>query len=288
MEFVKSKTDYVVGLIDSGPMLKNRSILTIFAQNYRQMNKIFLVAALVLTASFGFSQKKKDLINEVTQLKAKSAEMQQQLNKIQAEKVVDLENEQEKFSYAFGVGIGTNLKNIGFDSLAYHAIVVALEDVMNEQEKIQVQEAQSIVQTTIQAMQEAEAEELSAEGERFLAENGKKSNVVTTESGLQYEILTEGDGAIPKPTDKVKVHYTGTMLDGTVFDSSVERGEPITFGVTGVIKGWTEALELMPVGSKWKLFIPQDLAYGARGAGGGQIPPYATLIFEVELLDIEK
>lgn len=246
-----------------------------------------MIATLFIAIS-GFSQKKKDLIDQVAKLKSKTAEMQSKLDKIQATKEVNLEDELQKFSYAFGVGIGSNLKNIGFDSLAYHSIAVALEDVMKDQAKLSAQEAQSLVQTKIQAMQDAEAKEQSAEGERFLTENGKKSNVITTESGLQYEILTEGDGAIPKVTDKVKVHYTGMLLDGKVFDSSVERGEPISFAVTGVIKGWTEALQLMTVGSKWKLYIPQDLAYGPRGAGGGQIPPYAALIFEVELLDIEK
>ena len=253
------------------------------------MNRVFLVMiATLFVAISGFSQKKKDLIDQVAKLKSKTAEMQSKLDKIQAAKEVNLEDELQRFSYAFGVGIGTNLKNIGFDSLSYNSIAVALEDVMKDQAKLSGQEAQSLVQTKIQAMQDAIAKEQSAEGEQFLAENGKKSNVITTESGLQYEILMEGDGAIPKATDKVKVHYTGNLLDGKVFDSSVERGEPITFGVTGVIKGWTEALQLMPVGSKWKLFIPQDLAYGPRGAGGGEIPPYATLIFEVELLDIEK
>ena len=253
------------------------------------MNKtIFAILAMLFVVNLGFSQKKKDLIEQVTQLKSKTAEMQAKLDKMRAEKEVNLDDELQKFSYAFGVGMGSNLKNMGVDSLSYNSFAIALRDVMSQQEKITVAEAQSLVQSTLATRQEAIAKEKSAEGERFLAENGKKSNIVTTESGLQYEIITIGDGAIPTSADKVKVHYTGNLLDGKVFDSSVERGEPITFGVTGVIKGWTEALQLMPVGSKWKLFIPQDLAYGPRGAGGGEIPPYATLIFEVELLDIEK
>jgi FKBP-type peptidyl-prolyl cis-trans isomerase FklB len=129
--------------------------------------------------------------------------------------------------------------------------------------------------------------ENKAAGEKFLAENAKRPEVVTTASGLQYEILVAGKGAVPTTADKVKVHYHGTLTDGTVFDSSVDRGEPISFDVTGVIPGWTEALQLMPVGSKWKLYLPQQLAYGERGSGG-TIKPYSALVFEVELLGIEK
>ena len=123
------------------------------------------------------------------------------------------------------------------------------------------------------------------EGVLFLIENAKRAEVTTLPSGLQYEILTKGNGDTPKSTDNVKVHYHGTLINGTVFDSSVNRGEPATFGVTQVISGWVEALQLMSVGSKWKLYIPSNLAYGERGAGGS-IPPHTTLIFEVELLDI--
>ena len=125
------------------------------------------------------------------------------------------------------------------------------------------------------------------QGKKFLEENGKRSSVVTLASGLQYEIVAEGNGPKPGPADKVKTHYHGTLINGEVFDSSVERGEPFEFPVNGVIKGWTEALQLMPVGSKWKLYIPYDLAYGERGAGA-QIGPFSTLIFEVELIDIVK
>ncbi|MBQ0033989.1 MAG: FKBP-type peptidyl-prolyl cis-trans isomerase [Bacteroidales bacterium] len=137
-----------------------------------------------------------------------------------------------------------------------------------------------------QAIDNIKYGDVKAEGERFLAENKLKEGVVTTESGLQYEVIKEGKGAKPVATDRVKVHYHGTLIDGTVFDSSVERGEPIVFGLNQVIAGWTEGVQLMSVGSKYRFFIPQELAYGSRQAG--QIPPYSTLIFEVELLGIEK
>ncbi|MCI7575175.1 MAG: FKBP-type peptidyl-prolyl cis-trans isomerase [Bacteroidales bacterium] len=146
-----------------------------------------------------------------------------------------------------------------------------------------LEQANEYIQTTINNMKYGKNLE---EGEEFLAQNALRDGVKTTESGLQYEIIKEGKGKVPTTEDKVKVHYHGTLIDGTVFDSSVDRGEPIVFGVTQVIKGWTEALQMMPVGSKWKLYIPYDLAYGEREAG--QIPPYSTLIFEVELLGIEK
>jgi FKBP-type peptidyl-prolyl cis-trans isomerase FklB len=210
------------------------------------------------------------------------------LNVIAKAKELNLQDSLQKFSYAFGTSIGSNLKAVGFDSLSYNAFSIALQDAIKGEEKMAVKEAQKLIQTTIQGKQEALAKEQSAEGERFLAENGKRPEVVTTESGLQYEIINKSDGTIPIATDKVKVHYSGTLIEGTVFDSSIERGEPTSFGVSQVISGWTEALLLMPVGSKWKVFIPQDLAYGQRGAGGGSIPPYAVLIFEMELLAIEK
>jgi len=252
------------------------------------MKNLLIVIVTLFIGFTSFAQKKKDLISEVAKLKKQTTELQAQLTEMKQAKELNLQDSLQSFSYSFGVSIGNNLKTIGFDSISYNAFAIALEDVMNGTEKKELEACQREVQTTIQMLQDKEAQEQSAEGEKFLAENGKKPNIVTTESGLQYEILTEGSGTIPKVTDKVKVHYTGTLLDGAVFDSSVERGEPISFAVTGVIKGWTEALQLMTVGSKWKLFIPQDLAYGPRGAGGGQIPPYAALIFEVELLDIEN
>jgi len=250
------------------------------------MKNLLIVIVTLFVGFTSFAQKKKDLINEVAKLKAQATELQAQLNEMKQAKELDLQDSLQSFSYSFGVSIGNNLKTVGFDSLSYNAFAVALEDVMNGTERKGLEACQREVQTTIQMLQQKEAKEQSAEGERFLAENGKKPNVVTTESGLQYEILKEGDGVIPEASDKVKVHYTGMLLDGKVFDSSVERGEPNVFGVTQVIKGWQEVLQLMPVGSKWKVFIPQDIAYGSRGAGGS-IPPYAALIFEMELLGIE-
>jgi FKBP-type peptidyl-prolyl cis-trans isomerase FklB len=146
-------------------------------------------------------------------------------------------------------------------------------------------EAQAIIGEFFQALQEKASAGAINEGKAFLAENVKRSEVITLESGLQYEIMTAANGPIPTATDKVKVHYHGSLINGTVFDSSVNRGEPATFGVTQVISGWVEALQLMPVGSKWKLFIPSNLAYGAQGAGQ-QIGPHTTLVFEVELIEI--
>ena len=146
--------------------------------------------------------------------------------------------------------------------------------------------AEKLQQEKMQVNKKAKAKKLRKAGRDFLAENGKKPGIITTPSGLQYEVLKQGDGAVPQTTDKVKVHYEGRLIDGTGFDSSIKRGEPAVFGLNQVIKGWTEGLSLMPVGSKWRLYIPQELGYGDRQAG--QIPPYSALIFDVELLGIEK
>ena len=153
--------------------------------------------------------------------------------------------------------------------------------------KMTPQAAQAYVQTYFMEASARDAKKTKEEGEKFLAENKSKKDVFTTESGLQYQVVTEGTGDKPNATDKVKVHYTGTLLDGTKFDSSVDRGEPMEFPVNGVIKGWTEVLQLMPVGSKYIVWIPSDLAYGERGAGQ-DIKPNSTLKFEIELLEIVK
>lgn len=192
----------------------------------------------------------------------------------------------EKISYALGLSLGNNLINSGISQLDYAKLAKGIQDVLEQnQPEISYQEAQQVINTFFEALQAKAGEAAIAAGKNFLAENAKRPEVVTLPSGLQYEILTKGTGNIAKASDTVKVHYHGTLIDGNVFDSSVNRGEPATFGVTQVISGWVEALQLMPVGSKWKLFIPSDLAYGAQGAGQA-IGPHTTLIFEVELLDI--
>ncbi len=187
-------------------------------------------------------------------------------------------------------GLSQSFDSINFDIMKVGFINTLVDD---KEATFTQQSANTYLQTAYQAAQERKnmkpgmpAFENKKAGEEFLAANGKKDGVVTTESGLQYEVIKKGKGAKPTVADRVEVHYHGTLLDGTVFDSSVDKGTPATFGVTQVIKGWTEALQLMSVGSKYKLYIPGDLAYGMRGGGGGKIGPMQTLVFEVELLDI--
>ena len=197
-----------------------------------------------------------------------------------------LNNEIDSVSYSLGVNIGENLKT-QFPDINLKNFELAIKNVLDNQKepKISGADAQKVIQNYFQKQQAKASESVIEEGKKFLTENSKKDGVITLESGLQYEIIKSGEGAKPTINDQVTTHYHGTLLDGTVFDSSVERGQPATFPVSGVIKGWTEALQLMTVGSKWKLFVPYDLAYGERGAGP-KIGPYSTLIFEVELISI--
>ena len=193
-----------------------------------------------------------------------------------------------KISYALGLSLGNNLLSSGIKSLNIEKLAKGIQDVLEQKSpEITYEEAQNVINEFFMQLQEKSSEKTISEGRAFLEANGKRTEVSTLKSGLQYEILKEGNGSQPKASDKVKVHYHGTLIDGTVFDSSVRRGEPATFGVTQVIAGWVEALQLMPVGSKWKLYIPSNLAYGAQGAGQ-HIGPHTTLIFEVELIDIVK
>ncbi len=193
----------------------------------------------------------------------------------------------DKISYALGLSMGQNLMGSGVEKLNYQDLAQGIEDVLTHaQPKISYQEAQQVLNQFFQELEAKVAGAAKAEGEKFLAENAKREGVKTTASGLQYEILEPSLGQKPKATDTVRVHYEGTLIDGTVFDSSYRRGESITFPLNGVIAGWTEGLQLMSIGSKYKFFIPYQLAYGERGAGQS-IPPYAALIFTVELLGIE-
>lgn len=203
-------------------------------------------------------------------------------------KKIELTTEVEKASYAIGMQIGNNLSQQGLDTLLnLECILAGLKDMINKDTQFGVDSTDVILNNFFGELQKAKSKDIIAKGEEFLAENGKRKEVVTTASGLQYEILVAGNGPLPTINNTVKTHYRGTLLDGTTFDSSYDRGDPAIFPLNGVIKGWTEALQLMPVGSKWKLYIPYNLAYGERGAGQ-VIGPYETLIFEIELISIEK
>lgn len=193
----------------------------------------------------------------------------------------------DKFSYSIGILIAKSFSEQGIDSLNYEDFLKGIKDQMNGKSTMTVDEA---TQSYSNAMKEVSSSKHNANkeaGEKFLAENRSKPGVITTPSGLQYQVINMGTGSKPGPTSKVKVHYHGTLPDGKVFDSSVQRGEPISFPLNGVIPGWTEGVQLMPVGSKFKFFIPYNLAYGERGAGA-DIKPFSALVFEVELLGIEN
>lgn len=200
----------------------------------------------------------------------------------------------DKLSYALGIGIGSQLAGMGAKELNIDDFAQAIKDVISGLElKVDNAEAQTLVQNFFQeqeAKQQAAAAEAGkvakAAGEAFLAENGKKDGVVTLPSGLQYQVLKEGNGKKPSATDQVVCHYEGTLIDGTVFDSSYQRNQPATFGLNQVIAGWTEGVQLMQEGAKYRFFIPYNLAYGERGAGA-QIPPFAALVFDVELIEVK-
>ena len=196
---------------------------------------------------------------------------------------------EQRASYGIGRQLGEQLAANPFDGIDIDAVRAGVADAFagtaSSVSDSDMNDAFNAINAVMQQKQQEAAKELAAAGEQFLAENAKRDEITVLESGLQYEVIAEGSGEIPTADSQVRVHYHGELTDGTVFDSSVSRGQPAEFPVTGVIKGWVEALQLMPVGSKWKLYIPQDLAYGSQGAGGA-IPPFAALVFEVELLDI--
>lgn len=196
---------------------------------------------------------------------------------------------EQRVSYGIGRQMGDQLASNPFDGVDVEAVATGVMDALNgkpsEVDSKAMEEAFAVIRDQMQAKQADDAKGKAGEGEQFLAENAKREGITVTESGLQYEILTAGDGEKPVATSTVRTHYHGTLIDGTVFDSSYDRGQPAEFPVNGVIAGWTEALQMMPVGSKWKLSIPYNLAYGEKGAGGA-IGPYQALVFDVELLAI--
>jgi len=192
----------------------------------------------------------------------------------------------EKLSYALGLMFGNSLKEMGVQSIHQDKFAKAVADILTgATPEMTISEAQQKVTLHLQALEEEKGKAVREEGEKFLAENAKKEDVVVLPSGLQYIVLNEGNDNKPSATDNVQCHYEGRLIDGTVFDSSYRRGEPATFPLNGVIAGWTEGVQLMGEGAKYRFFIPYELAYGTRGAGGS-IPPYATLIFDVELIKI--
>ena len=199
----------------------------------------------------------------------------------------------DKLSYSFGLAIGTQLMDMGAEAINVEDFSQALKDVFTGQPlAVKPEEAQNMVSSFLHEQEIAKRKEMEekglkarSEGESFLRDNGKRPGIITTASGLQYEILEEGNGKHPKATDSVKCHYEGRLIDGTVFDSSIRRGEPAVFPLNGVISGWTEGVQLISEGAKYRFYIPYQLAYGANGAGSS-IPPYAALIFDIELIAV--
>lgn len=205
---------------------------------------------------------------------------------ISALRAQNTEPTMDSVSYSLGILLAQNLKQQGLDSVDVNTLSKGIDDVMSGNDlEVNLEEANRIVQEYMSAAQAKQYESVIAEGKAFLEANAQREGIQTTASGLQYRVVQEGTGATPADTSSVTVHYTGKLIDGTVFDSSLKRGEPTTFGVNQVIAGWTEGLQLMKEGAKYEFYIPSNLAYGERGAGGA-IPPYATLIFEVELISV--
>lgn len=242
------------------------------------MKTLIFILTFSISASL-LAQSKKEMQSEIEKLKSEITELKKP-------KVLNMEDPMVKISYSLGTLMASNVKAQGADSLDLEALSAGLKDVLQSKTLLVEQnEAMGLVQNYMQQAMMRKAEKAKAAGQQFLAENKTKEGVITTASGLQYKVLQQGSGKQPTVQDRVTVHYAGTLIDGTPFDSSIKRGQPATFGVSGVIRGWTEALQLMKEGDKWMLYIPYDLAYGERGSGA-QIPPYSTLLFEVELIKV--
>lgn len=236
--------------------------------------KILSICSIILFIGFSCTTNKKTSNTSTTSTTATSAKA--------------LNSEIDSISYSMGVSIAKNIQSQGLDTVNVEAFSKGLKDVFKKDSLlITSDQGQTLLSTYFQKLYNAKLEVNEKAGKKFLDENKAKEGIKTTASGLQYKVIKEGTGPSPALSDRVKVHYHGTLIDGTVFDSSVDRGEPITFGVNAVIPGWTEALQLMKVGSKWRIFLPSELAYGERGAPP-MIGPNSALIFDVELLGIEK
>lgn len=191
----------------------------------------------------------------------------------------------DQVAYALGTSIGMQLRQMGAEELDINEFATGVGDALADKTAMEPAEIQAVINEYFNRKTEEQSRKAKSAGEEFLAANAKKEGVVTLPSGLQYQVLREGNGKRPKATDQVRCHYEGTLINGTVFDSSYKRGEPAVFGLNQVIKGWTEGVQLMQEGAKYRFFIPYDLAYGERGAGQ-QIPPFAALIFDVELIEV--
>jgi len=255
--------------------------------------RIIALCFVLLVGSTSFAQSKKELLDEKTKLQAEvsklsseNAALKGEVSQLKNPKAVELTTSDKKASYAIGTLMAINLKTQGGDSLNLESLMAGINDIYLGKKPQMDEEACAVeAQTYMQKASQKKSDKMKEEGVKFLNANKTKDGVKTTASGLQYKVITSGKGKTPAASNSVTVHYTGKLIDGTVFDSSVERGQPATFGVSGVISGWTEALQLMKEGDKWEIYLPSELAYGPGGAGG-VIPPYAALIFEVELIKV--
>lgn len=242
----------------------------------------FIISFSIATVS---AQSKKELEARAKAAEVHAIKLQSEIEQLKKVKEVDLSTPNKKAGYSIGALFANNVKSQGGDSLDVDAMVAAVRDVFEKQPlKIEQQQCLPIVQQYMQEASERKSAEAKEVGQQFLETNKKNAGVTTTASGLQYKVIAQGTGKTPLSTNSVTVHYVGKLIDGTEFDSSVQKGQPANFGITRVIAGWTEALQLMKEGDKWMLYIPYNLAYGERGSG--QIPPYSTLIFEVELIKV--
>jgi FKBP-type peptidyl-prolyl cis-trans isomerase len=248
--------------------------------------KIIALGVAMLISSGLIAQSKKEWMAESARLKDENLKLNIEIAELKKPKEVAITNEHQRASYGLGVIMASNLKNQGGDSLDIEVLSQAIKDFyQNRTLKISQQECMPIVQEYMQAAAEKKSQTMVKENQLFLEQNKTAEGVKVTASGLQYKVVSAGTGKMPTASDNVTVHYIGKLIDGTEFDSSVRRGQPASFGLSQVIRGWTEGLQLMKEGDKFIFYIPQELGYGERGAGG-QIPPYATLIFEVELIKV--